>query len=311
MSVELFSPVQQHEFQSSQPVHELLTDAGRFLTNLPPTVDLFCDGIEDITTDAINPRDLDKLAVGDYSIWFADSDQVEPYVLARSINLRNGSQGPVIDTASWAPHQNQTRQIYWTHMSENPVVLKLLGYEFSDNNDDLDISAVPTPQTLKKAAAKMGVNVVFFEEYDIKSPQYLGELSQGNYSVSYANYEHDISEDHLLAFTLCGDALKLGLQAVANKALLLDRPKQNLITKKIDYFTGMLSVLLCGLHSSWAAKLSDDIQILNDVGGEIGLDQNTVDQILLAGGSKAEALGVSVPGLNPSTITGLAVQPVY
>lgn len=122
--------------------------------------------------------------------------------------------------------------------------MQALGYEFADDESGLYISGAPTPETLRKAAAEYGVEVVFFDEKEIRSPEYLTAISEDKYPMSYDYYDHDIGDDHITAFLLGGEQLKDNLSRVAQDALELDRTEQDRITAEIDTFQGCSASLL-------------------------------------------------------------------
>ncbi len=266
----------------------LVVDNQQFLTDLPDDVEPFTPDTLDATTDPLNPKDLDKLQPGAYTIYFAGDDQVEPYVPARSIIMRNGPKGLVVDSESFAPTFDGN-PAGWVFPTGSEGLLQALGYEFADDESGLYISGAPTPETLRKAAAEYGVEVVFFDEKEIRSPEYLTAISEGKYPVSYDYYDHDIGDDHITAFLLGGKLLKDSLSRVAQDALKLERTEQDRITAEIDTFTGLFRLTIAtGVDAPMSSGGKSGRQWTHESGRRLGLTETEIEDMLHAGVTNAE-----------------------
>jgi len=269
----------------------LTVNGQQFLTDLPEGVEPFSEHAVDVTTSPLNPKDLDKLEVRAYEIYFAGDDQVEQYVPARSIIMRNGPKGLVVDSECFTPTFDAGSD-GWTFIAGSEGLLHALGYELDGDESGSRISGIPTPGTLRSAAAEQGVEVEFFEEKEIRSPEYLETIGVGKYPVSYAYFDHDIGDDHITAFLLGGVPLKDSLRHVAQNAMKASREIQDQITAKIDYFTGLYrgAISLGPDVINGGGKTSR--QWLHETGKEIGLTESEIDDMLQVGLTRAKEFAI-------------------
>lgn len=277
------------------PLHgrELLVNGQRYLTDLPEGVEPFGVDAHDATTDNLNPKDLDKLLPKAYTIYFADKDQSEPYVVARSVIMRQGSKGMVVDSECFTPTFGKEDAERWTFLEGSEGLLLALGYELTSDESGSYISGIPTPETLRAAAAEQGVEVEFFEEKEIRSPEYLATIAEGKYPVSYAYFDHDIGDDHITAFVLGGVPMKAGLQRVAQRALGLDRAQQDKLTANIDAFTNLYrGVISAGVDINMTQGKTGR-EWVHESGKQIGLTETEVEDMLQTGIAKAQELATA------------------
>ena len=277
------------------PTHEVELAGQLYATDLPEDIQVFGPETTDVTTNLINPRDLDKLGPGNWSYTFAGPDQEAPYVVARSVITREGPKGLVIDSDSLFPSYDEGID-RWTYEGGGAKILRALGYELSlDANGKEVVTGVPTPETLRKAAAEQGIDIEFFDEGEqIQGPKYLDAFARGKYPVSYMYYDHDISDDHFTALVLGGDSMKAGLQRVAQEALKQDEDTQHITASGMDAFTS---------YYKWAFAYGLDT-LVEDTdltarelvvrGGQqyCGLTEAEVEDMFEVGIAKAKELGM-------------------
>jgi len=275
------------EADASSKGRPLIVGDQQFLTDLPDDVEPFTPDTIDATTAPLNPKDLDKLQPGAYTIYFVGEDQVEPYVPARSIVMRDGPKGLVVDSESFTPTFDGN-SAGWTFPIGSEKLLQALGYEFATDESDPYIFGVPTPETLRKAAAEYGVEVEFFDEKEIRSPDYLAVIAKDKYPVSYAYFDHDIGDDHITAFLLGGGLLKDSLSRVAQDALQLDRTEQDRVTAEIDTFTGLYRLAIAVGVDNPVDSTHTGRQRVHEAGQRIGLTETEINKLLQVGVAKAE-----------------------
>ncbi len=267
----------------------LMVGQQQFLTDLPDGVEPFTADTTDATKHPLNPRNLDKLQPGEYTIYFAGDDQVEPYVPARSIVMRHGPKGLVVDSESFTPTFDGD-SAGWTLLAgnESKGLLQSLGYEFASDESGLYISGVPTPETFRTAAAEHGIEVVFFEEKDIRSPEYLATIAGGKYPVSYDYFDHDIGDDHITAFLLGGTPLKESLQRVAKGALQLNRAEQDRVTAEIDNFTALYRGAINLAVDNDITGSKKYHEWVHQSGTRLGLTEAEIEEMLRVGAINAK-----------------------
>lgn len=271
---------------------ELIVNGQRYITDLPEGVELFGAETTDITTEPLNPKDLDRLLPKAYTIYFADKDQQEDYVVARSVILRQSSNGMVVDAECFAPTFGEDTSP-WTFLGDSEGLLLALGYELSEDESGMYISGVPTPETLQSAAAKQGIDIEFFDGKEIHTPEYLGAIARGKYPVAYGYFDHDIGDDHITAFLLGGDSLRNCLQRVAQSALQLDRAEQDKLTADIDAFTNLYrGVISAGVDTNMAAGKTGREWVL-EAGKRIGLTEVEIEDMLRAGVEKTNERSIA------------------
>ncbi len=290
MPVENLTP----EGDTSLDRRPLIIGDQHFLTDLPDGVEPFTADTTDATTNPLNPKDLDKLEPGAYTIYFAGDDQVEPYVPARSIIMRSGPKGLVVDSECFTPTFDDD-SAGWTLLAgnESQGLLQSLGYEFASDESGSYISGIPTPETFRKAAAEHGIEVVFFDEKDIRSPEYLAAIAEGKYPVSYDYFDHDIGDDHITAFLLGGAPLRESLQRIAQGALQLDRAEQDRITAEIDSFTGLYRGAINVEVDRDTVGSKKYREWIHESGAKLGLTESEIEEVLASGIAKAEQFKIS------------------
>lgn len=277
-----------HEEEATHHLRDLVINGQVYETDLPTYVNPFNSDATDITTDMLNPRDLDLLAPGSYTISFAGEDQVKPYVVARSIIISEGPQGLVVDRETFNPAFGDDSQLGWTLLPDGIQIMQSLGYAIGEDELGCYISGIPTPQTFQRAAAKQGIEIEFFDQKEIRSPDYLLAFSQGNYPVSYAYYDHDISDDHITALVLGGEPIMRSLKRIAGEGLNRDREFQDSLTAGIDTYTMVYrAAISTGLNTIMAQDKTAQ-EWVHQVGQEIGLTVDEINAILAAGRTKRD-----------------------
>jgi hypothetical protein len=300
MSVEAPAPPDQHTGpfnqgeQSNEVVRSIELGGEVYETNLPEGVQLLeMQTNRPLRNATLRVMDLDVLTPGTYVIWREEvdkwADTSEPNVVSREVRLWDGGKGKVVDSQAF---QNKR----WTVEGQTALLMESLGYEVTKDEYDVAITGVPTPETLKAAAAEQGVEVIFFPEHDyIPGQDYLGAFARGSYPVATGEegmYKHDIEDDHLTAMVLGGDTLKHALQKVAQRAL--EGGDVQMTAQLIDSFTTTLRAVIAPTNDLLGAAYGEEEgrSTILAVGGDLNIPSDEVNAIVAAAQQKAQSFGI-------------------
>lgn len=286
-----------------------MVNGREYRTNLPVGLDIFevsstqLDRLDDATFD---PTKLDAIPIGQFSVsgteeqldeWF----KPKPVTVSRPVAVRETDKGKVIDLESFGAEASR-----WRIEPGTSELMTALGYVVAKNGGGYDtIAAVPTPETVKKAAAEQGVEIEFFPEHGyIPGSKYLTAFKEGKYPASSGKsvqYKHDIEDDHLTAMVLGGEPLKEALSTAATAALETnDDSTINTISQSIDTFTATLRAVIAS-HSQLLGEAygkESGRQTLEECGEDCGIAPEVTAQILATAQAKAHTLNMPVNELN-------------
>jgi|GEM_PF-908422 len=231
-------------------VRPLELNGKRCMTDLPVGVEVFEDVTEemaDITTVALatlRPTALDTIPVGKFSVTgeletFDDNFQPITMTLNRPIEAAQTDKGKVVSTESFGKLQDE-----WKLQPDMGDLMEALGYVTETSDGYRRITAIPTPDTIKRAASKLGVDIKLFpDDGYIPGIDYLQTFADGQYPVSTGKsefYKHDIEDDHLTSMALGGEPLKSALRTVAAAALQQGEAVIDDTARGIDSLTNAL-----------------------------------------------------------------------
>lgn len=243
------------------------------------------------------PGLLDQLGTGTYNLNpvqdQSDDDEFKPYIPAKEINVFETDNGNVVGRESFSNTD-------WFLGSGMKGIMTGLGYVIEDDR----IVGIPTPETLRHAAARMGIDIEFFDAGYISGPDYLQAFSDRKYPVAIGTegfYKHDIEDDHITAMALGGDPLKESLAAVSAEALgSEDEGVISSTARDIDTFTATLRAVISP-HKDLLGEAYGETQgrrTFLDIAYRIGIDQETATQILATAQQNAHELGIPVTELH-------------
>ena len=267
-------------------------------TNLPEGVNIFGADAADIEQDDLVVEELDKLDEGTF--WVTREDEEPDFggttivTRKREITILESDEGKVVDRDSMGG--------MWEHPGGVEDLMSDLGYVFvEDDAGNKMLAGIPTPETVKEAALKLGVEIEYCDgDPYIDGNVYLGAYRDGKYPASYGHYKHDIEDDHITALVLGGEQLKDALAGAAGRAL--DNGDEQVIkdaARDIDAFTATLrSVVAPGILLGEAYGETKGRATLVRIGAGIGIDQENVDQILKTAQESAEEYGMDVQALS-------------
>lgn len=276
-------------------------------TNIPEGVDIFSEDDSSLPAEraSLKPAELDKLPPAEYFVSYEAEDFDDPSVtreIKRKITLRNSDNGKVVSADSFRPGND-----LWTVQPDTERLMEVLGYTVDKANPSSEgytITGVPTPETVKTAVGKVGVEIDFYQGdgYYIPGDRYLAAYAEGKYPVSIydeKSYKHDIEDDHLTAMVLGGEPLKEALKGVAKEALGGDKETIDHTAQYIDSFTATLRAVIAphGELLGEAYGENKGRETLIEAGAEIGLTKEEVEEILTTGQATAERLSIQFTNL--------------
>lgn len=242
-------------------------------TNLPESVDAF--NLDSWKHLQVRPEELDKLPAGSFRISNASNK--------REITVFETEHGKAIDAEAIGKFGLQ-RGV--------ETLMTDLGYLIEGEPGDRKVKAVPTPDTLKSAAAKLDVDIEFMDTEDkyIKGRDYLEAYRDKKYPASLKDYQHDIEDGHLTAVVLGGEPLKIALSDVADRALAKWQEAIDHAAVWLDNFTNELRYAVHGDDP-------EDETRLDRAGNQLGLAPETTQEILRTAQENARAYGLEVKEL--------------
>jgi len=266
-------------------------------TNLPVGIDPFQRPVESGPYSDIDnnpefasfwPHKLDSLPEGSFRVvsqvvaMALEAPAAERY--ERKIIVSGNEFGQTVDT------QADT----WDFVRGTERIREALGFKIKDGA----VIGMPTPETVKAAAARQGVFVRLLADYGTIPPEdYLKSFAAGEYPIATMteeNYRHDIEDDHLTAIVLGGGPLRIGLQEAAVKNLL-PTGDVNGCTDGIDTYTGLLR-LVVSPHPQRDSEHYGTLgrQSLIVLGEEIGISADTTNEIIKTAQENALHFGMKV-----------------
>jgi hypothetical protein len=250
-------------------------------TNIPEGLDIFdkSSKTDHPHRSSLLPSAIETLPTGEYAIGLPDSD--EP-AFDRKITIIEDETGRYIEGMQTGLVEN---------IGSNRQLMQALGYKFQQGFNSANMA--PMPETLKAHAAKLGVDVVFFDDQGlIASDGYLGAFSRGEYPVATGNaeyYAHDTQDDHITAMVLGGEPLKRALAHVASEALATGEDLDN-YADAIDRFTAYLRGSVAPTYNQM--PMAYDRNTLQFIGQGIGMSEVEVDEIIGTARENAESFGM-------------------
>ncbi|MDB5163977.1 MAG: hypothetical protein JWS12_595 [Candidatus Saccharibacteria bacterium] len=280
--------------------HEINIGGNTYQTNLPKSVHPLEDTGSRLT-QSLRPTELDKLPVGSFEIsgtepdYNDDGDKIERAV-SRNITVKESEHGKVISADSFY-------RVWLGAQPDAAALMTALGYEVKSENGNTKILGVPTPDTVKRAAAKLGVDIAFFPDDDyILGRDYLQAYVDEKYPASLKKesiYEHDITDDHLTAMVLGGAPLKEALRDVSAQALQADQVTVDKCASNIDKFTATLRAVV-SIHGELLGEpygIEQGRRTLIETGALLGLSTETVGDILAVSQENGRKFGLTVKEL--------------
>ncbi len=259
----------------------------QYKTNVPEDIELYDTG-DIIFPPRIHIAELDKLTAGDFtltgSIQYQDREGTHTQELIDKLTIYETPQGKAV---SEAPLDGGTG---WIMAQKSAPLMEALGFVVGDKNGHVEeVKAVPTPLSLKAAAAKLGVDVIFFDKVvKINGTDYLKAYADKKYPVSFGYYQHDVEDDHVTGVVLGGEPLKLALSNFATEALRQSDDKaisQGALL--IDVFTALLR------NSMVSDSIAQDSRKgLYRVGESMEMPREQIDGILTEAESRAKLFGI-------------------
>ncbi len=283
----------------------IVIDGSEYETNIPNGVQLIAEeGFPGyIAEKQLLPGDFDALDPGAYVIRGEQKVQgefggSEITPVERTITIREGAAGKVISRDSL-----KQKWPFWSMQSDATELMQSLGYEVEQTAHGPELSAVPTPETVRAAAGLSGVDIRFFSDVEhISGSDYLQTFADGQYPVSTKTetmYWHDIDDDHLTAMVLGGEPLKQSLSEVAKEALAKGGDAIDGIAARVDTFTATLRGVISA-HQQIAGEaygLEMGRSTLIRQGEELGIKPEETQKILEQAQARARALHMNVKQL--------------
>ncbi len=269
-------------------LREIELGGKQYQTNVPEDIELY-DPEDRIFPPKVRLSELDKLPVGEFMVagttTYQDREgQTHNQDLISRVIISETPQGKAIDESHLDGGTG------WIMAQKSAPLMEALGFVVGDKNGLVkEVKAVPTPLSLEAAAAKLGVDIVFFPEaVIIDGVSYLKAYEDKKYPVSFGYYQHDIEDDHLTGVVLGGESLKAALSDYATKSL--NHPEEKATqhgAQLIDTFTALLrNTALSDLLSGG----SEDG--LYRVGESMEISREKVSEIITEAKSKAKLFGI-------------------
>jgi len=218
-----------------------------YTTDLPAGLDIFDDqpltGSATIATASLRPSVFDDIPLGMFSVTGTiptEDENCQPIqkAITRPIETYQTAKGKVITAESYGGY------LEWTMQQDTGELMTALGYDIELAGGRKRIAAFPAPETVKRSAAALGVDIKFFAGGgSIPGRPYVKAFAGRQYAASIGNamyYKHDIEDDHLTAMVLGGEPLKAALQTTAVAAAEQDDATVDAVALGIDRLTAAL-----------------------------------------------------------------------
>jgi hypothetical protein len=275
---------------------EKTVDGFTFKTNLPEGVWPFEPTKTGETpkhpySRSILPSVVDSLPVGDFRV--SHPDGYEDY--DRKVIVTEDADGKYINRVG--------DMGLIKNYGHTEGLVTALGFKFDRSGYIPQPEAVPSPATLQKNAAELGVDIKFFADQKlIAGKDYLETFVEDKFPISTASaeyYLHDSRDDHLTAVVLGGEPLKKALHDSAQQALEtgLDADVR---AAGIDDFTAYLRGTVSPTMNNHNELNPYGFNTLLASGKSIGLDETAVRGIYDAARENASKWGMK---LNPEPVS--------
>lgn len=283
-------------------------DDREFVTNIPEGIELYNPEGRIPHTELI-PGAVDQLpGAGNYVLQTVDQNEPSDidFTSAPPINnetkIIQNENGRFIDIESL-----EKVPLVTPNMS---VLMDKMGYLFEERinsyNDEpfQALVAIPSPETIKKSCAEMGVEIELFNGMGLISPhEYVQSYSEGKYPVATGNetyYAHDIQDDHLTGVILGGVELRDALAEVSKGVLETENDEAiGDLAGRIDTFTTVLRSVVAPSISTAGEAYGERLgrRTLYQEGERLGFSHDTVEVILSTAQKNATDLGIEITHL--------------
>lgn len=282
------------EYQEN--VRDIDVGWNKYETNLPKGIDVFANPDLDLPEQTdIRLGVLDELPEGEYVISRIIDDDGYPLEIKRVIPVIDSPMGKVVGTEAWGS------DVKWPLQSGTEELMGSLGYIVVEVDGHQVIAAVPTPETIQKAAHDLGVEVhVFLDDRPyVDGRDYLDSFAKGEYPIG--KYPHDVEDDHITAMVLGGKPLKDALSVASEDVLLTgDENAIKLAAGTIDKFTAQLRGIISD-HTQLRGETYGRQQgraTLHEYGAKLRIPPEVVEEILATAQENARGFGMSVKELD-------------
>lgn len=239
---------------------------------------------------SILPSAIDTMPVGAFQI--GNPDTSDPRY-ARKVTITEDVDGKYINQIA---DMGLIKNIGGTE-----GMMTALGYKFDKSGYGTQVNAAPSPATIQKNAAKLGVEIQFFDDQKlIDGKSYLEAFVDGKFPVSTASaeyYLHDTRDDHLTAMVIGGTPLKNALRDAAKQALE-SGADTNAVAKEVDDYTAYLRGAVSPTHNNLDHPYSD--YEVRTIGERIGISAQKTAEIFATARANAQQWGME---LNPVPVS--------
>ena len=278
------------------PERPIVIDGREYQTNLPEGVQLIEPKGNSLKSAELIPKDFDALRPGKYIVHGGAEKGTNGEISEeiRRIEVRENESGMTIlcdPPLGNIPVERDALEL-----------MQALGFDVSWGVGGRPIAGVPTPETIKAAAALLGVEIQLFPETNsISGPDYLRAFADGKYPVStksYYYYRHDIGDNHITAMVLGGEPLKQALAEVATRVLAGTHELGNIdgTASAIDAFTAALRAVVSETELSFkeAYRSQSGRSTLIKRGEALGLTAEKTQEILEHAQEMGRTMGLEV-----------------
>lgn len=167
-----------------------------------------------------------------------------------------------------------------------------------------ELKAMPTPETTRKKAAELGVDIQYFPDQGlINGKDYLDSFAHEKFPISTASaeyYTHDTRDDHLTAMVIGAEPLKIALRDSAQRALALGMDADKW-AGDVDDFTAYLRGTVSPTYNSQIMGYGPET--LLSVGERIGIGTEKVEGILETARANAQKFGMELNQYVPKPVS--------
>jgi hypothetical protein len=281
-----------HDARTNVPVNIFYPKADPPLSRISPAA---LDALEPghyTVEGSLGAAESNTLDNGGFGDTFGDHDD-SIFKYALDIEDRNGDK--VVSRYAFGDYES-----YQIEPVSHPI-LQRLGFHFEDNQ-----TFVPTPETVKRRAAELDVDVELLPETTLIDPErYLRSYSEGRYPVATASeeyYQHDISDDHITGVVYGGPVLRQELMNVLRPLFdseghpQLSQETLGELAFHLDNFTVTLRNYVMDLQKPTpdydsGFDASDTKRLITD-GARINLNEQQVHNIMQAAKERSHLLTV-------------------